>query len=229
MDELLWYCPVPRPYYVTQTFAQHPYYGKGTDFGGDNLPVFNMRPGRVSLVENRYYFPGNRGVGYANRVVVDHGNWNGKPLVSWHAHLRQNTQVAVGNLVKTGQLLGYTNNTGSSTGPHVHSEARLGNAPYNFFPDMVYTVEEVERMPPVPVDAPVIPKLPVYRVLAQPWLNIRLRPGKLTKDVGDLPYNKRFSPISYVMLGDEMWFQIGYDQYVAAYAYGKWLVELVEE
>ena len=54
MTILLWLIPVPIPFRVTQTFSQHPGYGKGTDFGGDNMPIYASRGVRISQVTNEF-------------------------------------------------------------------------------------------------------------------------------------------------------------------------------
>lgn len=57
---------------------------------------------------------------YGNHVVIDHGNG----YSTLYAHL-QSTQVAVGQVVDQGTLIGYVGGTGNVTGPHLHFEERL--------------------------------------------------------------------------------------------------------
>jgi len=228
MTELLWFCPVPRPYIVTQTFNQHPGYGKGTDFGGDNMPIHAMRNGRVAQMVNQYYYPGNPGSGYANWVVIDHGLHpdDGKIVVSYSCHLRSNIQVKVGDLVSTGQIIAYSDNTGMSTGPHLHSETRRGNVPFDWFKNIRYTVEEVNEMPP-PVVTPEFPVLPVYEIMVGS-LNIRQRPGTTSKDVGDVYAGQKIPAMSATWLGGDLWVQIGYNQYIAAIYQGDIYAKLMQ-
>lgn len=64
--------------------------------------------------------------GYGNHVIIAHGNgW-----VSVYGHL---ASFAVGNgqAVGRGQTIGYEGSTGNSTGPHLHFEIRLNDAPQN--------------------------------------------------------------------------------------------------
>lgn len=227
MTEWLWYCPVPRPYYVTQTFDQHPYYGKGTDFGGDNMPIYAMRAGRVAQVVNQYVFPGNPGSGYANWVVIDHGVFpdDGKAVVSYSAHLRANILVAVGDLVKTGQQIAFSDNTGMSTGPHLHSETRKGNVPFDWFKSIRYSVAEVDGTAPPPVIVPTFPSLPQYKILVGS-LNIRSRPGLAGSVVGAIYQGQMVGGISAAWLNNDLWIQIGYNQYIAAYYKGQTFAEL---
>ncbi len=49
-------------------------------------------------------------------VMVQHGNG----LSTLYAHLSDNTEVAKGQSVTTGQILGYSGMTGYATGPHLH-------------------------------------------------------------------------------------------------------------
>ena len=48
---------------------------------------------------------------------------NGEVFLSIYAHMSE-VHVKTGNLVRTGQVLGLSGNTGCSTGPHLHFEMR---------------------------------------------------------------------------------------------------------
>ncbi len=71
------------------------------------------------------FLVGNRS-GYGRIVIVDHGFG----IATWYAHLSAFATVA-GARVKRGQVVGYTGISGRSTGPHVHYEVRMNNAPVN--------------------------------------------------------------------------------------------------
>ncbi|HEV7374831.1 MAG TPA: peptidoglycan DD-metalloendopeptidase family protein [Pyrinomonadaceae bacterium] len=64
--------------------------------------------------------------GYGNVVYVDHGNG----ISTRYGHL-SHIDVAVGQTVKQGDLLGLVGSTGRSTGPHLHYEVRINNEPVN--------------------------------------------------------------------------------------------------
>src|SRR6266550_1627467 len=49
---------------------------------------------------------------------------------TWYAHLSAFSAVS-GARVKRGEMVGYTGISGRSTGPHVHYEVRMNNAPIN--------------------------------------------------------------------------------------------------
>ncbi|MGA5363627.1 M23 family metallopeptidase [Streptomyces purpurascens] len=59
------------------------------------------------------------GPAYGNAVVIKHGNGT----YSQYAHLSKVT-VNVGQIVKTGQEIAKSGNTGNSSGPHLHFEIR---------------------------------------------------------------------------------------------------------
>lgn len=56
--------------------------------------------------------------GYGNMVSLDHGDG----LETRYAHMLAPLHVAVGQMVKAGQVLGLEGSTGNSTGPHLHYE-----------------------------------------------------------------------------------------------------------
>jgi murein DD-endopeptidase MepM/ murein hydrolase activator NlpD len=57
---------------------------------------------------------------------VDHGFG----ITTCYAHLSAYA-VQAGTRVKRGEVIGYTGISGRSTGPHVHYEVRVNNAPVN--------------------------------------------------------------------------------------------------
>ena len=83
---------------------------KGVDFAAKTgTHIYSVAAGVVSFV-------GRKG-GYGNAVEVDHGNG----LVSRYGHLSK-PKVAIGALVKKGDLIALSGSTGRSTGPHLHLE-----------------------------------------------------------------------------------------------------------
>lgn len=68
-------------------------------------------------------FAGERS-GYGNLVVLDHGSG----IATFYAHLAR-IDVATGQTLAAGQLIGYVGTTGRSTGPHLHYEVRANGHP----------------------------------------------------------------------------------------------------
>jgi murein DD-endopeptidase MepM/ murein hydrolase activator NlpD len=62
--------------------------------------------------------------GYGRMVEIDHGNG----LATRYAHLSA-IDVAVGDTIKIGQVVGKVGSTGRSTGPHLHYETRIDGDP----------------------------------------------------------------------------------------------------
>lgn len=109
---------------------------EGMDFACDTgTPVYATGNGTVCEA--------NWHSGYGNRIDIDHGFG----YLTRYAHLSK-ISVKVGQAVKRGDLIGYSGNTGKSTGPHVHYEVRLKNVPQNpvnyYFYDL--TPEEYAEM-----------------------------------------------------------------------------------
>jgi murein DD-endopeptidase MepM/ murein hydrolase activator NlpD len=65
--------------------------------------------------------------GFANLVIIDH-NFGFK---TEYAHLYKKMVVKVGQFVKKGEIIGYTGNSGLSTGPHLHYEILFVSRPLN--------------------------------------------------------------------------------------------------
>ncbi|MGW0944835.1 M23 family metallopeptidase [Streptomyces sp. NPDC002623] len=106
---------------ITSPFGsrQHPLTGvtklhTGVDFGApQGAQVSSAREGTVVFAAMTK--------AYGNRIVVDHGAIDGKPLQTTYSHLSA-IEVAVGQTVQTGAPIGRVGSTGLSTGPHLHFE-----------------------------------------------------------------------------------------------------------
>ena len=86
---------------------------KGIDIGSPNgTPVHAPAAGRV--------LKAGLGSGYGNEIEVDHGNG----IVTVYGHL-SGFNVAAGQQIVKGEVIGYVGHTGRVTGPHLHYEVQV--------------------------------------------------------------------------------------------------------
>jgi hypothetical protein len=211
--------PVPASTEVTQTFEDHvrraaalnlQNYNGGIDWAvGTGSSVKAAQAGTVSVIRND-------ATGYGTHVRIQHTDG----YLTIYGHL-QSTSVAVGDEVKAGQVIGKSDNTGSSTGPHLHFELRLNNHPIDPMPLLVTTVaglsgeEEVPQKPNDVGNEPgAFPKLPKIRVVTAA-LRVRSKPGTDGLHLTNLPAGLEVEVIRKIIKGNDIWLQIGHDQYVA--------------
>ncbi|MGK7905857.1 MAG: M23 family metallopeptidase [Synechococcus sp.] len=111
----------PRVNPVTGQFQrQHSGIDLGTPMG---TPIRAACDGVVMVAAPRW--------GYGNYVVIDHGvNEEGNRLTTGYAHLSR-IDVAVGQPVTRGEVVGLSGNSGLSTGPHLHFETYKNWVPQN--------------------------------------------------------------------------------------------------
>ena len=64
--------------------------------------------------------------GYGNAILLDHGNG----MTTKYGHLSE-IDIVVGQEVKRGQIIGAVGSTGRTTGPHLHYEVHIHDAPVN--------------------------------------------------------------------------------------------------
>ena len=112
--------------HITDSFGERldPFSGEGAFHTGVDVasdygaPVHATADGVITIAGNH--------AGYGRVVVIDHGFG----ITTWYAHLSAFSAVP-GARVKRGEVVGYTGISGRSTGPHVHYEVRMNNAPVN--------------------------------------------------------------------------------------------------
>lgn len=96
----------------------------GNDFGAvAGTPVYAMRSGTVNFAG---LWGATLGAGYGNFVRVQHDD----AFETGYGHL-QSISVSSGDVVQAGTLLGYSGNTGKTTGAHLHLLMHRSGSPYD--------------------------------------------------------------------------------------------------
>ena len=117
-----------------------------------NTKLYNMFPHQA-----RVSFAGYTSEGYAYQVRVLSAEYN---LMSLVAHMPANgLRVKTGDMVDVIQLVGLSDNTGNSTGPHVHTEIR--KAPFAGYANCVNFwswLKPLPSEPPAPPPPPPVEK-----------------------------------------------------------------------
>jgi murein DD-endopeptidase MepM/ murein hydrolase activator NlpD len=85
-------------------------------------PVFAVSSGTVRVIEST--------VGFGIHILLSPSAQQGAPIVYLYGHL---SEVAVldGDVVRSGETIGYVGSTGNSSGPHLHFEVDVGGTPVN--------------------------------------------------------------------------------------------------
>ena len=141
-------------YFGNTSFAtQNPSVYKGSGHNGIDLaasigtPVKAAASGVVSQVINTNIA---QKCGYGKWVVVKHANG----LSTLYAHLSLPTAIKGSNVV-AGEIIGYSGNTGYTTGPHLHFEVRRFTQPINPFVAL-----NLKELVPVKKDTAVSSRVP---------------------------------------------------------------------
>ena len=158
--------PFKGDYPITQRFGEtftDPKGHKGIDYALPlGTPVLAAADGIVERA-------GVDNTGYGNMILIRH-LWNDGTV---YAHLR-NWSVQVGQKVKAGEIIGYSGNTGNSTGPHLHFEYRTVCNDYKSAIDPeIFMKTSSQNQNPEPVGAVSFGRV---RVIAD-YVAIRNSPG----------------------------------------------------
>ena len=108
----------PSAYPYEPAFGAYPHFHTGIDLAGPlGTPIVAAADGVVAAADVST-------VGYGNHVIIAHAGG----LLTLYGHL-ETMLVKVGDVVKTGQVIGLLGSTGNSTGPHCHFEVRINGQP----------------------------------------------------------------------------------------------------
>ena len=94
------------------------------------MPVYAAEDGTVDWVQAWDGHSTSGDQSYGNLVRIRHADYNGDKLQTLYAHLKE-SKVEYGQAVREGELIGYSGNTGNTTGPHLHFEVRLSGGRCN--------------------------------------------------------------------------------------------------
>lgn len=128
--------------YVSSSFGRrmHPIKGRNIFHAGMDLaaniktPVHATADGVVELVSHRR-------TGYGNMLLLSHS----LGFKTRYAHLKK-IMVKRGEFVHKGQLIAYSGNSGSSTGPHLHYEVTYAGKPINPKPFLTWSLDNYEHL-----------------------------------------------------------------------------------
>jgi murein DD-endopeptidase MepM/ murein hydrolase activator NlpD len=97
-------------------------------------PVYAMRAGRVIGVQDRYPDTGGgaENISKFNYVLVEHDGGYRSAYLHLKQGFRGQVQIKAGDTVELGQLIGYSGNSGWSSGPHLHVELQEPGDAYSF-------------------------------------------------------------------------------------------------
>ncbi|HID54895.1 TPA: M23 family metallopeptidase [Candidatus Poribacteria bacterium] len=117
-------CPLPGGARMTSPFGWriHPITGRREFHRGVDLAARIGTPVRAATA-GRVIFAGRLG-GYGLAVIIEHKN----SISTLYGHLSV-ISVGLGQRVKGGERIGFSGNSGLSTGPHLHFEVRVKDEP----------------------------------------------------------------------------------------------------
>lgn len=211
---MVFFIPVRSEYWISQTFDQHVArriangwppgsYNGGVDYAiAEGTPVHATAPGKVVVKRQDK-------AGYGWHVRVEHEDG----FLSIYAHLSR-FAVEVGDQVQAGYVLGFSGNTGNSTGPHLHFEVRKNGLEFNPEPFLQPLGDPDGQTGSRPAEFPVLPKV---QVRAGVTLRVRSGPGSTYPIVQAVKSTD--GPLEVLELleksAGEAWLRIGFKQYVA--------------
>lgn len=102
----------------------HPISGRVQEHDGVDVAMPMRTPVRAAG-DGEVKFSGELG-GYGRVVIIEHANG----FSTLYGHNDENS-VEIGQKIRSGEVVGYSGNTGLSTGPHLHFEVRKDGKPIN--------------------------------------------------------------------------------------------------
>lgn len=177
---------------VTQGFGENPHLYKQFGLPGHNGIDFYVPIGTPvrAAADGKVIAVGDDPQGYGLYVKIQHNNFQ-----TLYAHLSINRAVMIGQMVKTGDVIGLSGSTGYSTGPHLHFELRTPATPIPGFKsgarDPAPYLEEANAPKGVQPDQEPesIKAGDVLTIISEEGANVRIEPAGMV--IGAAPYGTR--------------------------------------
>jgi len=170
--------PVPAGATVTQTFAEHEKRRRQNGWkcynGGVDWAVPTGTPIKAAAV-GTITKAGYDGTGYGVHVRIQHGS----DYLTLYGHLASFC-VRIGQHVEAGEVIGHSDNTGNSTGPHLHFELRKNNVPVDPEPLLAAVPVATTTGEPATVSGDAPAGIPVDMEFVGAVSSLRLRSGPVT-------------------------------------------------
>lgn len=101
---------------------------------GIGTPIYAMRPGQVISIQDKYPDRGGdkEQIHRFNHVWLEHDGGYRSAYVHLQQGFRRRVNLKVGDQVKAGQIIGYSGNSGWSSGPHLHVEVHRAEERFRF-------------------------------------------------------------------------------------------------
>lgn len=101
---------------------------------GIGTPLYAMRAGRVIGLQDKYPDTGGGPdkISKFNYIMLEHDGGYRSAYMHLQQGFRSKINIKAGDRVEAGQLMGYTGNSGWSTGPHLHLEIQKPGPAYSF-------------------------------------------------------------------------------------------------
>ena len=120
----------------------HPVTGKRKHHNGIDFPVDTGTPIYATADGAVEYSGYHKKSGFGYLVIINH-NFGFK---SYYAHMKKRPSVRSGQLVKKGQQIGLSGNSGISTGPHLHYEVRYLFKPLDPVPFLSWSMDNYDQI-----------------------------------------------------------------------------------
>ena len=118
---LIWPTPSCTTTNSAYGYRVHPIYGTVKFHAGEDIPA--GYGAEILAAASGTVVTAGWVSGYGNYTVIDHGGG----LMTAYGH-QSSFAVSVGDVVTQGQVIGYVDSTGNSTGPHLHFEVYVNGA-----------------------------------------------------------------------------------------------------
>lgn len=111
---------------------------------GIGTPVYAMRAGQVISIRDKYPDRGGNKeqIHRFNHVWLEHDGGYRSAYVHLQQGFRQRVNLKVGDQVKAGQIIGYSGNSGWSSGPHLHVEVHRAEERFRFTQTVPFAISD---------------------------------------------------------------------------------------